>query len=115
VTVIQSPFPTLEEFRFWLGCMLPDAVIAEGWDCESCPLALFLRSCGFQWTPAVFSNGRWSPTGRKTPPPERRPLPAWAREFTYWIDKSNQRSMTPSEALFILDQPFFKPQRWETA
>lgn len=111
--LVPSPFPELSEFEFWLGTVDPNATIAKDWDATSCPLCAFLKSCGFE-SPVVFGLGRgWVNGDRNTAFEQRRPLPSWAQEFTYWVDKVKPREVSAEDCLFILNQRLFNAKRWE--
>lgn len=113
--LLPSPFPYMSEFAFWLDSLDPHAVVSDAWDCTSCPLATFLKSCGFE-DPAVFAPGRgWCNTGRDTPIDRRREMPAWAMEFVYWADKVKPRALTAADCKYLLTGPHFNANRWVNA
>ena len=111
MTLLPSPFPLQSEFEFWLATIDPTYRF-EDWSCLTCPIATFLKSCGFD-NPAVFLPERgWCVGGWDAPLEQRRELPAWAKEFVYWADKVKPRKLTPADCRYLLTGPHFKPERW---
>jgi hypothetical protein len=113
----MTEFPSQAEFRQWLELSFaPAMVVANEWNCHTCPLAKFLSSRGAK-NPAVFGNaGGWHPNDAQR---QGGPLttPDWANEFVYWADRrktwlSDPDYLTAKDCFDILDSPRFDPDLW---
>jgi hypothetical protein len=107
-----TAFPSIEDFKKFLLGKAPDEVVAENWSCVSCPLSTFLKATGVAESPAVNGGGSWSTIGMFAPLAHTFPLPDWAREFVYWIDRVPDRRVTAEDCLEVMYSPLFKPDAW---
>jgi hypothetical protein len=89
----------LHEFRAWLYCLPPRAVLAFPRDRERCPLAVHLSA--EMGEPAVVDTDCWRLAGE---PDKVHLLPAWAEAFVRQVDALHPFPLTPTIALRILDK-----------
>lgn len=103
-------FPTLEKFTAWLKEKPKQEVLSRDWGPFDCVLCLFLKDEGAE-NPMILGNGNWLPGGDVT----IAKAPSWAIEMIYWLDKIRPREITPEEIFWIMEQPYFKADRWVEA
>lgn len=99
-------FPPKSEFRKWLRSLPPDEVVAESWNCCSCPLAVWLARTGIAESPYISpgsDGGRWAPKALQRAECLTI-MPDWANNFGSSIDMLGgyYRPVTAADCLRVL-------------